>query len=593
MILYFLEVALAWTLFYLLYSVFLKNQTFFNINRWYLLSTLWIGAMIPFLKKLQLNLEPQQSIVSEPIIFINGSTSYIADSVHMQSQASSFDYGSLIWYVYLTGVLFCFVKMLIGLIKIRRIYKAADKENEAGLTIAVSKDYHAPFSFLNTIFLHESEFQKESIKEILEHERKHVRSKHSYDVLLVEILSILFWWIPTIYFYKHAIKEVHEFVADASAVQHSNIKKYGLMLLGHSSSGNELALSNQFFNSHLKKRIIMLCKEKSSKYQLCRYLLIVPSLFFLVVLFSFKSETIEDRVSDLSNQLIEEIELLDLPSFSLDFKTRPMKITKGINPKKKYPNSYQADTPHNSVVSYDHESSLLSKPDCAALKDRPDVFYISDYGPRFSECVIPGSMACPDSCTRANLCQIIKSDLEYTEEAIRQGYEGFVFFQLIIDEQGRIAEINEGKNSNNSFGIFESIVDIVNKSNIKLEPGMCDGSPVKTAVNLGFKMELSPEHYSQIQPRLESNTPKTNQKITLNYATDKMMGFFATTNLSTPVKVKIINPNGELILSEDFNYVYRATQGSVKLEDPTNGTYTAIMTQDGKEFKTSMPVTIF
>ena len=105
----------------------------------------------------------------------------------------------------------------------------------------------------------------------------------------MEILSIIFWWNPLIYIFRKAIKETHEYLADAYAVLDNDIKNYGLILLGQSSSGIELALTNQFFNSLLKKRINMLHQKKSAGYKFSKYLLALPLLCFMVILFSASS----------------------------------------------------------------------------------------------------------------------------------------------------------------------------------------------------------------------------------------------------------------------------------------------------------------
>ncbi|MEM8908246.1 MAG: hypothetical protein AAGD05_10410, partial [Bacteroidota bacterium] len=46
---YILEVSICWLVFYMLYVLLLSKQTFFAINRWYLLSTLIAGLLIPLI----------------------------------------------------------------------------------------------------------------------------------------------------------------------------------------------------------------------------------------------------------------------------------------------------------------------------------------------------------------------------------------------------------------------------------------------------------------------------------------------------------------------------------------------------------------
>ncbi|MCB0386552.1 MAG: hypothetical protein KDD43_14260, partial [Bdellovibrionales bacterium] len=49
MLTYLLQVSLCWLIFYLLYYFWLSRETFFDLNRWYLLGTLFLGLVIPFM----------------------------------------------------------------------------------------------------------------------------------------------------------------------------------------------------------------------------------------------------------------------------------------------------------------------------------------------------------------------------------------------------------------------------------------------------------------------------------------------------------------------------------------------------------------
>ncbi len=304
MIQYFLEVSIAWIIFYSIYFFFLKRETFFASNRWYLINTLWIGAIIPFLRKIPWTIETTQAIIIEPVTIINHTTHSFSNYISQPTQTNAFNWEWILLLVYVTGVVLTSIKMFVGLNKIRQIFVNGKKEKFSNYTLVLSEKFHLPFSFLKYIFLSESFLKHPSIKEILDHETIHVESRHTLDVLFMEIMSIVFWWNPMIYLYKKSIKETHEYVADAYASQHTHKKNYGRILLGQSSSGIELALTNQFFNSHLKKRMTMLYQKKSARYKLSKYLLVIP--FFVFLTFLFSSNTIAG-----DNEIISE----PLPSF--------------------------------------------------------------------------------------------------------------------------------------------------------------------------------------------------------------------------------------------------------------------------------------
>ncbi len=303
MIQYFLEVTIAWTLFYSIYFFFLKKETFFNVNRWYLIHTLWIGALIPLLKKLPIYFESTQPIITEPVAFIQYSTQYITNTVEAPLTTHAFDYLAWVVVAYFIGVLFSSFRMVLGLYRIYGYYQLGEKQKLGQITLVVSDSFHLPFSFLDKVFVHRTLMESPSFREILDHEITHVKSRHTYDVLFMEAMSIFYWWNPIIYLYKKSLRQTHEYVADAYASQHSQKKNYGHILLGQSSSGIELALTNQFFNTHLKKRITMLYKEKSARHKLGKYLLVIPLFLFLCALYSFDSDTIPKHVQQRINEI--------------------------------------------------------------------------------------------------------------------------------------------------------------------------------------------------------------------------------------------------------------------------------------------------
>jgi len=289
MIHYFLEVSIAWALFYAIYYIFLKKETFFNVNRWYLLHTIWIGAVIPLIRKIPISLESVEPLIMQPVQAIHYTTYAVSEAMTVPAEDRIFNFQFALYGIYFLGILFFSFKFYHGLKNIWRLWKSGEKVAEDDFTLVLSDSYHLPFSFLKYVFLHRSFLKNDSIREIIDHEMIHVKSRHTLDVLFFEIISILFWWNPIIYLYKKELRQTHEYVADAYASQSTHIKNYGQILLGQSSSGIELALTNQFFNSHLKKRITMLYKKKSARYKIGKYLLFIPILFFLCVLYSFKN----------------------------------------------------------------------------------------------------------------------------------------------------------------------------------------------------------------------------------------------------------------------------------------------------------------
>ena len=110
-----------------------------------------------------------------------------------------------------------------------------------------------PHTFLKYIFVPKNEFLKKSIpEEVLFHEKAHVRQKHTLDILFVEVLQVIFWFNPLLFWIKRSIKLNHEFLADQTVLKHSfSIQHYVNLLVSYPGSPNQTALTstiNYFIN---------------------------------------------------------------------------------------------------------------------------------------------------------------------------------------------------------------------------------------------------------------------------------------------------------------------------------------------------------
>jgi len=106
----------------------------------------------------------------------------------------------------------------------------------------------------------------------------HIRQRHSWDIVYLELLKIVNWFNPVVYLLQNSMKEVHEFIADADTANHDlNTQNYTDFLISNAYGINENTLTNTFFNkSLLKKRIMMLHKKRSGNAARLKYLLVLP-----------------------------------------------------------------------------------------------------------------------------------------------------------------------------------------------------------------------------------------------------------------------------------------------------------------------------
>ncbi|MBN1253266.1 MAG: TonB family protein, partial [Bacteroidales bacterium] len=174
----------------------------------------------------------------------------------------------------------------------------------------------ANFSFFNYAFVNKKNRNSESYSAIIKHEFVHIVQKHSVDIILAEIVTIVLWFNPFAWLYKKSIKENHEYIADAEVINNSlSVIEYQKILF-EQSFGVNFSIANSFNSSLTFKRLNMMKKIKSNKYMKYRVLITLPAILLMIVFVSFSNEnnsTIIKNVNPLSvNQDIDLSENLSL-----------------------------------------------------------------------------------------------------------------------------------------------------------------------------------------------------------------------------------------------------------------------------------------
>ena len=300
-------------LFLIVYDLFLKRNTFFSYNRWYLLITSALSIVIPFIKIDSFNtLLDSNSIIVLPEIVLDSlnnqsNTNYSDDTVvSLMTVANG--------YVLITLIIFSV--FVINLIKILKLIHQNPKTIQDNLTIVHLKETNTAFSFFNFIFLGDTLSSTER-QSIFEHEKIHAIQKHSIDLLWFEVLKIVLWFNPLVYAYQIRISNIHEYLADQKAVKTSK-SEYYQQLLQQVFSVKTCAFINPFFKQSLiKKRIIMLQKSKTKQSHVVKYLLLVPMVLGMLVYSSCSNET-ESYQEAIVSVKTEKIVANDSTSLDVD-----------------------------------------------------------------------------------------------------------------------------------------------------------------------------------------------------------------------------------------------------------------------------------
>ncbi len=273
MIAYVIQVICFQAIFLTVYYLLLRKETFFVYNRIYLLLTPVIALLLPFVKIASL-----QTVVPVEVMSVMLPEVVIGEATTSQTeQTSSF---VIPWLsIYFAGVA---VSALLLVIKIRSFINYLSFKRRGEHIINVPNSTEA-FTFFKYIFIGE-DIDTLSRKQILTHEQIHAKQGHTWDLIFFEIMKIIFWFNPLIYFNQKLISTVHEYLADQKATAATSKKAYYEELLNTAFGTNNLSFTNTFFNQSLiKNRIVMLQKSKSKKSALIKYLVIVPLILAMLV----------------------------------------------------------------------------------------------------------------------------------------------------------------------------------------------------------------------------------------------------------------------------------------------------------------------
>ena len=270
-------------LFFISYHILLRKETFFTSNRWFLLSGLATAVVLPLLVYTKV-------VWVEPIATtIDLSTIPVVTAIE---QKTFLDYVPLIMAsIYGIGMLVLAIKFLYDFYSLRRLLKGKSMHFQADYRWVDTKENLAPFSFFKTIVYNSALYSPTELENILEHEKVHSDQNHTLDVLIARVFCIVFWFNPFVWFYKKAVLQNLEFIADSEALKKISDKKaYQITLLKITTQENCVAITNHFYQSLIKKRIVMLNQNQSNKRNSWKYFTVLPAL--IAFMFLFQIETV-------------------------------------------------------------------------------------------------------------------------------------------------------------------------------------------------------------------------------------------------------------------------------------------------------------
>jgi N-acetylmuramoyl-L-alanine amidase len=273
------------SVFYLVYLMVFKKETNFKLIRFYLLTSIILSLILP-LNFFQIKIdfskyrtEVETSSVSETIKDPKNISGINFDDLfsdeNIVNQGANWKDSISKIFLSVSIILLLRIVWNIGLIILT--YRKSEKTIHAGFTIVHLEKRKGTYSFFNWIFIDLKNQSDEDIDQIVSHEKIHASQYHSFDIILIEILSAIMWFNPFVWMVRKELKLVHEYLADEGVVN-AGIDKltYEALLINQVAEEKLISFASSFNSSIIKKRIIMLNTSKSEHQKSFKKWIIVP-----------------------------------------------------------------------------------------------------------------------------------------------------------------------------------------------------------------------------------------------------------------------------------------------------------------------------
>ena len=288
---YFIKIIICSGILFGYYWCFLRNKIYHQYNRFYLLISVVLSLVVPFIKiNIQHNTVQADNQAIQLLEVVNSSDAYMQD-IAVKSHTDFFTAERLSGALYVlvcTAMLVMFVHVLFKIRKLIYRYKGQVIEQFFFVNTAAKG---TPFSFLNYIFWNDAiDIDSSTGRQIFKHEVAHIKEKHTYDKLFINLLLIVGWFNPFFWLIRKEINMIHEFVADRKAVDDYDSEAFAAMILQAAYPQHRFQLTNNFFYSPIKRRLLMLTKNKNPRLGYISRLLALPLALIVIAAFTLKTK---------------------------------------------------------------------------------------------------------------------------------------------------------------------------------------------------------------------------------------------------------------------------------------------------------------
>lgn len=284
---YLIVSAISLALMVTVYRLTLSRTTFHGFNRFVLLTTLALAAVIPVMHFQSISTRasaPINYMLSEIMVYADGTMG--VNHVQEAESGSSISILSVITVVYLAGLIFCLLRIAFGILSSEIICHRRSRMLADGSRLVITERNYAPFSWRNCIVISRKDYESNGAM-IIAHEQAHVHHHHSFDLILAQLFCAVQWFNPAAWMLRRSLMEVHEFEADAQVLEDGfDGRRYQICLVRAALQGSFATTTNNFSNCSTKKRIVMMNRHSTNPWARLRALLMLPVVALSVIVAS-------------------------------------------------------------------------------------------------------------------------------------------------------------------------------------------------------------------------------------------------------------------------------------------------------------------
>jgi len=507
------------------YWLFLRKERQYNKMRFYVMGSTLLALAIPLLKLPKLfNSSEPVNVVSMEATTMEGVT--IAPATEM----STWPYDLLV-YIYVAVSAILLFKFLSGVFYLIWLERKSSRETLNDLCIRRAVGIKGSFTFFNWIFLSsEIDPNQEDYQIILKHEKAHALLGHTYDLLFLELFKVCFWWLPTSWIIIKEIKKIHEYQADAAALESCDVDQYSSILISSAlktnglnvpstkrSSFGQARLASSFHDGLILKRLIAM-KQQAKNVSPWKLAALSALCALLVMVFACSEEMDREikEIGSKSNTITfdqlppsMQTDLADIQhelSFlkvdvDADDKISDIKELQDLDPKLIH--SMNVDKINSAVyIALKRDGANF---DYLSDKSRiGDIFTVVERQPE-SEGGIEGFRS------------YIAKEIRYPLQARQAGVEGRVDVQFVVEKDGSLSEVTAIKGI--GAGCDEEAVRVLQNAP-RFKPGSQNGKPVRVrmVVPITFALnegKINPDNSTQGMVIIEEVQSK-NEKLQVN-----------------------------------------------------------------------------